>query len=101
MKIDSVATRQHTTDERRDTPMRVSDRIKSWVGIAALWGAVAGLLFAPGVLVTPALALAGLSGPVATSIVGAVAGAIFLSVVAAALAIVIHAATRNDQVVKS
>ena len=65
MKIDSVATRQHTTNERRGTrDGRYSEGIRSWVGIGALWGGVAGLLFAPGALVTPALALAGLSGPV-------------------------------------
>ncbi len=102
VKIDSVATRQHTTNERRGTrDGRYSEGIRSWVGIGALWGGVAGLLFAPGALVTPALALAGLSGPVAASLVGALAGAIFLGVVAVAVAIGIHVATRNDQVVKS
>ena len=101
MKIETGFTRQHISDKRGSKSIGVGDRIKSWVGIAALWGGVAGLLFAPGVLVTPALALAGLRGPVASCLGGALAGAIFLGVVAAAVAIGIHAAARYDQVGKS
>ena len=64
------------------------DRIKSWGGIGAAWGGLWGLLFAPAMFFIPGLGLLAMAGPVVTSLIAALEGAVVvggLSALGAAL----------------
>lgn len=64
------------------------DRIRTWGGIGAAWGGLWGLLFAPAMFFIPGLGLLAMAGPVVTTLIAALEGAVViggLSAIGAAL----------------
>jgi len=59
------------------------DRIKTWGGIGAFWGAVWGLLLTPAVFFLPGLGVVAMAGPVVSALVGALEGAVVVGGVSA------------------
>ncbi|MDP9109182.1 MAG: DUF1269 domain-containing protein [Pseudomonadota bacterium] len=65
--------------ESEEHPMRVhtvADKIRAWGGTGAFWGGVWGLLLAPAVFLLPGLGPVAMAGPMASSMVGAMEGAL-------------------------
>lgn len=66
----------------------VGERIKTWGSIGAFWGAIWGLLLTPAVFFLPGVGLLAMAGPIVSSLVGALEGAVVVggvSVLGAAL----------------
>lgn len=64
------------------------EKIKTWGGVGAFWGGLWGLLFAPAVFLLPGVGLVAMAGPIVTTLVSAVEGAVVvggISALAAAL----------------
>ncbi|PXX50588.1 MULTISPECIES: hypothetical protein [Aquitalea] len=64
------------------------EKIKTWGGVGAFWGGLWGLLFAPAVFLLPGVGLVAMAGPVVTTLVSALEGAVVVggvSAIAAAL----------------
>lgn len=52
------------------------DRIKSWGGLGAFWGAIWGMLLGPAVFFLPGIGLLAMAGPVVSVLVSALEGAL-------------------------
>lgn len=76
------------------------DRIKAWGGMGAFWGGVWGLLLAPAVFFLPGLGLVAMAGPVVTSLVGALEGAVVVGGASALGAALSQIGASKDQVIK-
>jgi hypothetical protein len=76
------------------------DRIKSWGGIGAFWGAIWGLLVGPAVFFLPGIGLLALAGPVVTALVAAFEGAAVVGGVSALGAALVSMGVPKDRVVK-
>ena len=78
----------------------VGDRVKSWGGVGAFWGAIWGLLMAPAVFFLPGLGMMALAGPVVASLVGALEGAVVVGGVSALGAAIAQSGFSKDEVIK-
>jgi hypothetical protein len=76
------------------------DRIKSWGGIGAFWGAIWGLLLGPAVFFLPGIGLLALAGPVVAALVAALEGAAVVGGISALGAALMSLGVPEDQVVK-
>jgi len=76
------------------------DRIRSWGGAGAFWGALWGLLLAPGVFFLPGIGLVAMAGPVVAALVGALEGAVVVGGAAALGAALTQIGFPKDQVLK-
>lgn len=76
------------------------DRIKTWGGTGAFWGALWGLLLAPGVFFLPGIGLVAMAGPVVAALVGAVEGAVVVGGLSALGAALTQIGVPKDQVMK-
>jgi len=54
----------------------VGDKIKAWGGIGAFWGGIWGLLLAPAVFVLPGIGLVAMAGPIVSTVIAALEGAV-------------------------
>ena len=88
---------------REDTPVgfySAGDRIRSWGGAGAFWGGIWGLLLAPAVFFVPGLGLLAMAGPVVTTLVAALEGAVIVGGVSALGAALMQVGATHDDVVK-
>ena len=76
------------------------DRIKAWGGTGAFWGGIWGLLLAPAVFVLPGLGVVGMAGPLVTTLVGALEGAVVVGSLSALGAALTQIGVPQDQVIK-
>jgi hypothetical protein len=76
------------------------DRIKAWGGTGAFWGGIWGLLLAPAVFVLPGLGVVGLAGPIVSTLVGALEGAVVVGGLSALGAALSQIGVPKDQVIK-
>jgi hypothetical protein len=76
------------------------DRIKSWGGVGAFWGALWGLLLAPGVFFFPGIGLVAMAGPVVAALVGALEGAVVVGGASALGAALSQIGVPKDQILK-
>jgi hypothetical protein len=76
------------------------DRIKAWGGTGAFWGGIWGLLLAPAVFVLPGLGLVGMAGPIVSTLVGALEGAVVVGGLSALGAALMQIGAPKDQVIK-
>jgi len=76
------------------------DKIKSWGGAGAFWGAIWGLLLAPAIFFVPGLGLVGMAGPVVPALVGALEGAAVLGSVSALGAALSQVGASKEQVIR-
>jgi hypothetical protein len=76
------------------------DRIKSWGGAGAFWGALWGLLLAPGIFFLPGIGLVAMAGPVVATLVGALEGAVVVGGLSALGAALTQIGVPKDQVLK-
>ncbi|MES2205524.1 MAG: DUF1269 domain-containing protein [Pseudomonadota bacterium] len=88
MKQLSLVGKGYHTEEHPVGFYSMGDRIKAWGGVGAFWGGIWGLLLAPAVFFVPGLGVMAMAGPLVSSLVGALEGAVVVggaSAVAAAL----------------
>ena len=76
------------------------DRIKSWGGLGAFWGAIWGLLLAPAVFVLPGVGLVAMAGPVVAALASALEGAGVVGGVSALGAALAQIGFPKDQIIK-
>ena len=76
------------------------DRIKSWSSAGAFWGSIWGLLIAPAVFFLPGIGLLAMAGPVVTTLVGALEGAVVVGGLSALGAALTQVGVPKDQVIK-
>ena len=78
----------------------VGDRMKSWGGTGAFWGAIWGLLLAPAVFFLPGLGVVALAGPIATLLAGAAEGAVVVGGVSVLGAALSRIGVKDDQIIR-
>ncbi|MDY7537407.1 DUF1269 domain-containing protein [Undibacterium sp. RTI2.1] len=78
----------------------LGDRVKTWGGNGAFWGAIWGLLLAPAVFFLPGLGVMAMAGPIAAALVGALEGAVVVGGVSALGAVLVNIGVPNDQIIK-
>ena len=76
------------------------DRIKTWGGMGAFWGALWGLLFAPAVFFLPGVGLVAMAGPLVAALVSALEGAVVVGGVSALGAALMQIGVPKDQAIK-
>jgi len=76
------------------------DRIKSWGGIGAFWGGIWGLLIAPAVFVLPGLGVVAMAGPIVSTIVAALEGAVMVGGISAIGGALSMIGTSKDELIK-
>jgi len=76
------------------------DRIKSWGGIGAFWGGIWGLLIAPAVFVLPGLGVVAMAGPIVSTIVAALEGAVMVGGISAIGGALSMIGTTKDELIK-
>ena len=76
------------------------DRIKSWGGIGAFWGGIWGLLVAPAVFVLPGLGVVAMAGPIVTTIVAALEGAVVIGGISAVGGALSMIGASKDELIK-
>ena len=76
------------------------DRIKSWGGLGAFWGAIWGLLLAPAVFVLPGVGVVAMAGPVVAALASALEGAVVVGGVSALGAALAQIGFPKDQIIK-
>lgn len=76
------------------------DRIKSWGGMGAFWGGIWGLLLAPAVFFIPGIGMLAMAGPVVSTLVGALEGAVVVGGLSALGAALVSAGMPKDKVIK-
>lgn len=76
------------------------DRIKTWGGVGAFWGGIWGLLIAPAIFFLPGVGLVAMAGPVVSSLIAALEGAVLLGGVSALGAALAQSGVPKDQVIK-
>lgn len=78
----------------------MGDRIKSWGGTGAFWGALFGLLAAPVMVLFPGVGVVALAGPLVSSVIAALEGAVAVGGLSALGAALVQLGVRNDEVVR-
>ncbi|MFZ6862704.1 DUF1269 domain-containing protein [Undibacterium sp. Ji67W] len=76
------------------------DRIKSWGGIGAFWGGIWGMLVAPAVFVLPGLGVVAMAGPIVTTIVAALEGAVVIGGISAVGGALSMIGASRDELIK-
>jgi hypothetical protein len=76
------------------------DRIKAWGGTGAFWGGIWGVLLAPAVFFLPGLGLIGLAGPIVTTLIAALEGAVVVGGLSALGAALTTLGVHKDQAIK-
>jgi len=76
------------------------DKIKSWGGMGALWGGIWGLLFTPAVFFLPGLGLIALAGPLVSTLVSVLEGAVVVGGLSALAASLTRIGIPQDRVIK-
>jgi len=100
MKKLSLVGKGYHSEEHPVGFYTVGDRIKSWGGIGAFWGAIWSLLFGPAVIFLPGFGLIAMAGPLVTILVGALEGAAIVGGVSALGAALTQIGVPKDQVIK-
>jgi hypothetical protein len=78
----------------------MADKIKTWGGAGAFWGGIWGMLLAPAVFLVPGFGLLAMAGPMVSTLIGALEGAVVLGGVGAIGAALTHLGVRKDEVIK-
>lgn len=77
-----------------------SEKIKTWGGVGAFWGGLWGLLFAPAVFLLPGVGLVAMAGPIVTTLVSAVEGAVVVGGVSALAAALTKLGVKKEDAVE-
>ena len=77
-----------------------SEKIKTWGGVGAFWGGLWGLLFAPAVFLLPGVGLLAMAGPIVTTLVSAVEGAVVVGGVSALAAALTKLGVKKEDAVE-
>jgi hypothetical protein len=72
----SVIGRGYHSEEHPIGFYTKGDRIRSWGKFGAFWGAIWGLLFAPAIFILPGIGVTAMAGPIVSSLVNALEGAV-------------------------
>jgi len=89
MKQLSIVGKGYHSEEHPVGFYTVGDRMKTWGGVGAFWGALWGMLFGSAVFLVPGIGLLGVAGPFVHVLAGALEGAVLVggfSILGAALA---------------
>lgn len=78
----------------------VADKIRTWGGAGAFWGAIWGMLLSPAVFLVPGFGLLAMGGPLVSTLIGALEGAVVVGGVGALGAALSQAGVRKDDVIK-
>ncbi|MFZ6773883.1 DUF1269 domain-containing protein [Undibacterium sp. SXout7W] len=78
----------------------IGDKIKTWGGNGAFWGGIWGLLMAPAVFFLPGVGLLAMAGPVVTTLIAAMEGAVVVGGLSALGAALTQIGVSDNQVVK-
>lgn len=78
----------------------MGDRIKSWGGTGAFWGALFGLLAAPAMILFPGVGVVAVAGPLVSSVIAALEGAVAAGGLSALGAALVQLGVRKDAVVR-
>jgi len=100
MKTLSLVGKGYHSEEKPMGFYTVGDRIKAWGSAGAFWGGIWGLLLAPAVFVLPGLGVVGMAGPLVTTLVGALEGAVVVGGLSALGAALTQVGVPKDQVIK-
>ena len=100
MKKLSLVGKGYHSEEQPMGFYTAGDRIKAWGRTGAFWGGVWGLLLAPAVFFLPGLGLVGMAGPVVSTLVGALEGAVVVGGLSALGAALTQIGVPEDQVIK-
>lgn len=96
----SLVGKGYHTEEHPVGFYTAGDRIKSWGSAGAFWGSIWGLLLAPAVFFLPGIGLLAMAGPVVTTLVGALEGAVVVGGLSALGAALTQIGVPKDQVIK-
>ena len=100
MKKLSLVGKGYHSEEHPVGFYTAGDRIKSWGGVGAFWGAMWSLLFGPAVFFLPGFGLIAMAGPLVTVLVGALEGAVVLGGASALGAALTQIGVPKDQIIK-
>jgi hypothetical protein len=100
MKKLSIVGKGYHSEEHPVGFYTTGDRVKSWGGIGAFWGGIWGLLLAPGIFFFPGLGLLAMAGPLVTTLVAALEGAVVVGGLSAFGAALTEVGVPKDQVIK-
>jgi hypothetical protein len=100
MKKLSLVGKGYHSEEHPVGFYTAGDRIKSWGGAGAFWGAMWSLLFGPAVFFLPGFGLIAMAGPLVTVLVGALEGAVVLGGASALGAALSQIGVPKDQIIK-
>jgi hypothetical protein len=100
MKTMSLVGKGYHSEEHPLGFYTVGDRIKAWGGLGAFWGGIWGLLIAPAVFFVPGLGLLAMAGPLVSTLVAALEGAVVVGGVSALGAALSQIGMPKDQILK-
>jgi uncharacterized membrane protein len=100
MKKLSIVGRDYHTDEHVIGYYNTGDRVKAWGKTGAFWGAMWGLLFGSAVFLIPGIGPLFIAGPLISSIVGALEGAVVVGGLSALGAGLVSMGISKDSVVR-
>lgn len=100
MKKLSLVGKGYHSEEQPMGFYTTGDRIKAWGRTGAFWGGIWGLLLAPAVFFLPGLGLVGMAGPVVSTLVGALEGAVVVGGLSALGAALTQIGVPKDEVIK-
>jgi len=100
MKELSLVGKGYHSEEKPMGFYTAGDRIKAWGGTGAFWGSIWGMLLAPAVFFLPGLGLLGMAGPVVSTLIGALEGAVVVGGLSALGAALAQIGVPKDQVIK-
>jgi hypothetical protein len=100
MKRLSIIGRGYHSEEYPVGFYTAGDRIRSWGGVGAFWGAVWGFLFAPAMFFLPGIGMVGLGGPIVAALIGALEGSIIVGGVSAIGAALSKVGVSDTQCIK-
>ncbi len=100
VKALSLVGKGYHSEEQAVGFYTTGDKIKAWGGTGAFWGAIWGLLLAPAVFFLPGLGLVAMAGPIVSSLVGAVEGAVVVGSASALGAALTRIGVPDDEVIK-
>ena len=78
----------------------MGDRIKTWGGTGAFWGALFGLLAAPAMILFPGVGVVAVAGPLVSSVIAALEGAVAVGGLSALGAALVQLGVRKNEVVR-
>ncbi|OHX21362.1 DUF1269 domain-containing protein [Chromobacterium sphagni] len=76
------------------------DKVKSWGGVGAFWGGIWGLLFTPAVFFLPGVGLIALAGPLVSTLISVLEGAVVVGGLSALAASLTRIGIPQDRVIK-